>query len=55
MAISILTDCSISINGVDLSDHGSSVTLNDMREKKDVTGFGATSRVRLLDARRRGR
>jgi hypothetical protein len=45
VAVSILTDASISINGVDLSDHGSSITLNDMREKKDITAFGATSRV----------
>ena len=45
MAIVVATDCSISVNGVDLSDHGSQVTLDDLREKKDITSFGATSRV----------
>jgi hypothetical protein len=45
MAIQVMLDVHVLINGVLLSDHGSNVTLGDLREKKDITGFGAGSRV----------
>jgi hypothetical protein len=45
VAITILTDASVSINSVDLSDHVRRVAVTDLREKKDITAMGATSRV----------
>ncbi len=45
MALFTLTDAFISINGVTLSDHAKSVTVNDTRDVKDFTAFGATSKV----------
>ena len=45
MAITILTDALIIVNGVTLSDHAKKVTLGDEREKKDITAFGATNRA----------
>ena len=45
MAVFVALDCSISINGVDLSDHARKATLVDQREKLDITAFGATSKV----------
>jgi hypothetical protein len=45
VALFTLTDAYISINGVTLSDHAKSVTVNDTREVKDFTAFGATSKV----------
>ena len=43
MAISVLTNAMVLINGVDLSDHVSSVTLEDSRTSVDITAMGATS------------
>lgn len=43
MAVTILTDAFISVNGVTLSDHANKVTVTDTRAKKDVTCFGATN------------
>ena len=40
-----LTDAYISVNGVTLSDHAKSVTVEDSREQVDFTAFGATSKV----------
>lgn len=34
----------VTINGVDLSDHCTSLNLNDETEEQDVTGFGQTYR-----------
>lgn len=34
----------VTINGVDLSDHCTSVTVGDETEEQDVTGFGQTYR-----------
>lgn len=45
MAIFTLNDAHIIINGVTLSDHANSVTVNDMRETVDITAFGATSKA----------
>lgn len=45
MGVQIMTDVFVLINGVNLSDHGSNVTLSDTAEKKDITAFGATNRV----------
>lgn len=43
MAIEILTDATVIINGVTLSDHAKSVTVVDNRTQLDVTAFGATN------------
>jgi len=45
MGVFTLTDAFISINGVTLSDHGNKVTIEDMREEKDATVFGAGNKV----------
>jgi len=45
MAVFVLTDAFISINGVTLSDHAKSVTVEDNRDQVDVTAFGATSKA----------
>jgi hypothetical protein len=45
MAIEILTDATIIINGVTLSDHAQSVTVTDTREQKDITAFGASNKA----------
>jgi len=45
MAIFTLIDAHVIVNGVTLSDHGNNVTVNDMRESKDITAFGATSKA----------
>ena len=45
MAITVLTDALVIINGVTLSDHAKSVTVNDSREQVDVTAFGATNKA----------
>ena len=44
MAAFTLTDALVIVNGVTLSDHANSVTVNDMRESKDFTAFGATNK-----------
>jgi hypothetical protein len=43
MAIFVLTDAFVSINGVTLSDHANKVTVEDNRASVDITAFGATS------------
>jgi hypothetical protein len=45
MAISILTDALVIVNGVTLSDHANQVTITDTRDSVDVTAFGATSKA----------
>ena len=45
MALFTLTDAFISINGVTLSDHAKSVTIEDNRDQIDFTAFGATSKA----------
>lgn len=45
MAIHILTDASVTINSVDLSDHVQSVTVTMNAEDVDLTAMGATSRA----------
>lgn len=45
MAVSVLTDALIIVNGVTLSDHGNQVTVEDTRDQVDVTGFGAANKV----------
>jgi len=45
MASFIMTDCFVSINGVTLSDHAKSVTVEDTRDQVDMTAFGATNKV----------
>jgi hypothetical protein len=46
MAIFTLTDAHIIVNGVTLSDHANSVTVEDTRDAVDITAFGATSTPR---------
>src|SRR6266496_844565 len=45
MAISVLTDALVIINGVTLSDHASKVTVEDNRDSVDITAVGATSKA----------
>lgn len=43
MAISVLTNAQVIINGVDLSDHVQKVVLEDLRAQVDITAMGATN------------
>jgi hypothetical protein len=43
MAITVLTNAQVIINGVDLSDHVSKVTLTDNRSPVDITAMGAVN------------
>lgn len=45
MAIFAMTDALVIINGVTLSDHSNSVTVEDTRDSVDITAFGATSKA----------
>ena len=45
MAIFTLTDATIIVNSVTLSDHANSVTVEDTRDPVDITAFGATSKT----------
>lgn len=45
MAIQTLTDATIIINGVTLSDHSNQVTITDDRDEKEITAFGATAKA----------
>ena len=45
MAIFTLTDAHVIVNGVVLSDHANQVTVQDSREQKDITAFGASSKA----------
>lgn len=45
MAIFTMIDCLVIVNGVTLSDHANSVTVEDTRDSVDITAFGATSKV----------
>jgi hypothetical protein len=45
MAIFTLTDALVIVNGVTLSDHANSVTVEDTRDAVDITAFGATSKA----------
>ena len=45
MSIFTLTDAHVIINGVTLSDHANSVTVEDNRAEVDITAFGATSKA----------
>jgi len=45
MAISVLTDVSVTFNSVDLSDHVRSVTVSMSSEDVDITAMGGDSRA----------
>ena len=45
MAISVLTNAQVLINGVDLSDHVEKVVLEDTRDQIDITAMGATNKA----------
>jgi hypothetical protein len=45
VAIFALTDATVIINGVTLSDHANQVTVEDTRDSVDITAFGATSKA----------
>ena len=45
MAIFTLVDAHVIVNGVTLSDHANSVTVEDTRDEVDITAFGATSKA----------
>lgn len=45
MAITVLNNAQVLVNGVDLSDHVSKVTVKDQRTSVDVTAMGATNKT----------
>src|SRR6266516_1829844 len=45
MAITVLTNAFVSVNSVDLSDHVSKVTIEDLRDQVDITAMGATNKA----------
>jgi hypothetical protein len=45
MAVSVLTDAMVIVNGVTLSDHANSVTVTDTRDSVDITAFGAVNKA----------
>lgn len=47
MAALVLTNAYVSINGVNLSDHITSITLNTTEDVIDTTAFGSTARTRV--------
>lgn len=48
MAKIVLTDAVITIDGVDLSDHGNHVEINSEKELQETTAFGSSSKEYLL-------
>lgn len=48
MAKFILQDVTVSVNGVDLSDHAFSIDLQQTRNQVDVSGFNATGALTFL-------
>lgn len=48
MAKTILTNCDVKVNAVDLSDHISKVTIDEKKDQVDVTSFGASSKEYAL-------
>jgi hypothetical protein len=47
MAKVVLTDARVTVNGVNLSDHCSSVTVETSKDEVDVTSFGAAFKTIL--------
>jgi hypothetical protein len=45
VAIFTLTDATVIVNGVTLSDHANQVQVEDTRDSVDITAFGATSKA----------
>ena len=45
MAITVLTDAFVSVNGVTLSDHVSKVTVEDTRDQVEITAMGAVNKA----------
>jgi hypothetical protein len=45
MAIFVITDGLVIINGVTLSDHANHITVNDEREQVEITAFGAVNKA----------
>lgn len=45
MAIFVLTDALVLVNGVNLSDHVEKVTTEDTRDEVDITAMGATAKT----------
>lgn len=45
MAITVLTNAQVLINGVDLSDHVQKVVLEDTRDQVDITAMGAVNKA----------
>jgi hypothetical protein len=43
----VLRDCVITVNGVDLSDHASSVTINLVKDEIETTNFSGQGRERV--------
>lgn len=51
MAVVVLTNAVVTINGVTLSDHVRKVTVNINSEEKDFTAMGATGKARRAGLR----
>jgi hypothetical protein len=45
MAIFVMTDGLVIVNGVTLSDHANKITVEDNRDEVDITAFGATNKA----------
>ena len=45
MAIFVMTDATVIVNGVTLSDHANKVKVEDNRDEVDITAMGATSKA----------
>jgi hypothetical protein len=45
MSVSVLTNALVIVNGVTLSDHGNQVTVEDMRDQVDISGFGTANKM----------
>lgn len=51
MARIVLTDAKVTINGVNLSDHISSITLNESADVVETTAFSNTAKTRVAGLR----
>lgn len=45
MAITVLTNAYLTVNGVDLSNHCDKITVEDNRDQVDITAFGASNKT----------
>ena len=55
MAITVLTNAMLLVNGVDLSNHVSKLTIEDLRDQVDVTAMGVLGDILRIAGERRPR